>query len=108
MDVSMTQNQQSFYDLIMHLKTDRQKGLSETEAQQRLQIFGLNTVKRSTPPTFFRIFIAQFFSPLVYLLIISGIIIFFAEPMLKCPCAMPTLTLSTCALAAAELMKMQA
>jgi len=52
-----------------------EKGLSEKEAKERLEIYGFNEVK-TKEITFFDIFLRQFRSPFVYLLFIASLIAF--------------------------------
>lgn len=55
------------------LKTNR-NGLSENEAKQRLGKFGLNKLPEEKKLTGLKTFLKQFKSPLIYILIIAGII----------------------------------
>jgi Ca2+-transporting ATPase len=52
------------------------KGLSETEASRRLQVHGLNRIKAAKEKTVWEILLAQFLSPVIYLLIAASIISF--------------------------------
>jgi len=49
-------------------------GLSDTEAGDLLKKFGPNALPEKPPPSEFSIFVSQLKSPLVYILIISGVI----------------------------------
>ena len=51
-------------------------GLSNLDAQQRLEIFGLNVLPEKSRPTIFRIFLHQFLSPLIYILLVAGLVSF--------------------------------
>ncbi|MBN2015523.1 cation-transporting P-type ATPase [Candidatus Dojkabacteria bacterium] len=51
-----------------------EKGLDEEEAQQRLKTFGLNQIGRERKLTPVSIFLKQFRSPLVYILVIAGVL----------------------------------
>lgn len=54
-----------------------EKGLSSAEAKKRLQKFGHNVLPERPPPSDFIIFFSQFKSPLVYVLLIAGLITLF-------------------------------
>ena len=49
-------------------------GLSETEVARRREIFGENALPQKRPPTVLEIFLRQFTSPLIYVLLAAGII----------------------------------
>jgi len=55
-------------------KTELREGLTEKEARERLDKFGLNKLPREKPLSSIRIFLGQFQSPLIYILVIAGII----------------------------------
>lgn len=57
---------------------DVQKGLTQKEVDLRIKRDGFNTVKKDFGRSFLRIFFGQFHDPIVYLLIMSAGIIFFA------------------------------
>jgi len=61
------------------LKTDPKFGLSHKEVRERQKIFGLNKIKQPPPFSSFEIFINQFKNPLVYILILAGIVVLFLE-----------------------------
>ncbi len=68
--------QQSIESLEQNYKTDSTMGLSTNEAQERLRFHGTNELAHKAPPSIVRIFIRQFQSPLIYILLIAaGIII---------------------------------
>ncbi len=56
------------------LNTDFEKGLSENEAKNRQKIFGPNSFPEEKQSSAIRIFLEQFKSPLVYILLVAGII----------------------------------
>jgi len=58
------------------LKTDFKKGLSEKEVEIREEKFGLNKLPKAKALSKLKIFLSQFKSPLIYILIIAGIITF--------------------------------
>lgn len=59
--------------LLSALET-RPEGLSQSEAQARLLHYGRNALPRTTPPTVVTIFIRQFKSPLIYILLLAAFI----------------------------------
>lgn len=54
------------------LKTNLEKGLSEEEAVKRLTVFGANKFGRDEGPSLFSIFLRQFGSPLIVILLIAS------------------------------------
>lgn len=56
------------------LKTDPKEGLSEKEVEIRQKKFGLNKLPEEKPLPKVKIFLSQFQSPLVYILVIAGIV----------------------------------
>ena len=56
------------------LRTDIKRGLSEKEVQDRQTEFGLNKLPEEEPLSRLKIFLEQLRSPLIYILIIAGII----------------------------------
>jgi len=61
-------------EVVKLLKTDSTKGLSEKEVQTRQREFGKNLLPEEKPLSRLRIFLEQFRSPLIYILIIAGIV----------------------------------
>src|SRR5436190_18364523 len=57
-------------------KTDSNVGLSSKESKQKLQSEGPNSIPEIPPKTWFLIFLTQFQSPLIYVLLVAAIIIF--------------------------------
>lgn len=53
-----------------------QNGLSEQEAKERLLNHGRNIIPEIKPPGFFLIFLRQFQSPLIYILVVASLVIF--------------------------------
>lgn len=49
------------------------RGLDQAEADKRLSQFGLNTLPRAKVPGLFKIFLSQFASPLIYILVAAAI-----------------------------------
>ncbi|UZE93042.1 MAG: HAD-IC family P-type ATPase [Candidatus Nealsonbacteria bacterium] len=56
------------------LRTNIEKGLSEKEVKLSLKEFGKNELPKEKPLSRLRIFLEQFKSPLIYILLIAGII----------------------------------
>ena len=54
------------------LKSDTEKGLSHTEAKERLNHFGLNAIEEATKISSFKILLNQFKSPIVFLLLFAA------------------------------------
>ncbi len=50
------------------------RGLSREQVEERLREFGPNTLPERKPPTLFEITLHQFKSPLIYILLIAGVI----------------------------------
>lgn len=61
--------------LFSELKTSRE-GLPQAEAQERLKIYGFNVLPESKPDGYLRIFLRQFQSPLIYILLLVGAMVF--------------------------------
>ncbi len=53
------------------------RGLTSTEAKRRLEKFGPNVLPEKPPPSDFSIFVAQLKNPLVYILLVAGLVTFF-------------------------------
>lgn len=64
-------------EVIKNLKTDSIQGLSSDEVKLRLQKFGLNELPQPKNRSLISIFLHQFLSPLIYLLLIAASIAFF-------------------------------
>lgn len=73
----MNYYQQSIVTVIEHLKTNIETGLTQAEAQKRLKKYGYNVLPEVKHKTLFTIFLSQFTSPLIYILLIAAAIIFF-------------------------------
>ncbi len=74
----MKQNWHSFssHEVVEKLGTSVTTGLTEVEAQARLKKFGSNSLPENKRRSFLKIFIHQFQSPLIYLLVIAAGIAF--------------------------------
>lgn len=59
------------------LKTNSEKGLSENEVQKRRKEFGENSLPEEKSTSSFLILLRQFYSPLIFILVIAGAVTFF-------------------------------
>lgn len=50
------------------------EGLTDAEVARRREVFGANALPQRRPPTVFEVFLRQFTSPLIYVLLAAGII----------------------------------
>lgn len=64
-------------EVLSHFKVNPQKGLSFNEAEKRLKKYGLNQLQEIKKETVLSVFLRQFNSPLIYILILAGLIILF-------------------------------
>lgn len=69
----------SWQEAVRKQGSDLKKGLSEKEVERRLKKEGKNELPRAKPLPKTRIFLAQFKSPLVYILLMAGIITLFLK-----------------------------
>lgn len=72
--------QRSLDSIITHFSTDKKKGLSEKQVAQLLQQKGLNILPEGKQESWLSVFIRQFQSPLIYILLLAAVIIFFVGP----------------------------
>ena len=79
----MTDHYQIFWhtlksaDVISELKSNATIGLSQNEAKERLKRFGPNSLPEPKCRSILSIFLNQFLSPLIYLLLIATAIAYF-------------------------------
>src|SRR5258706_6270263 len=71
---SMESHAQSINDVVTEFQTHLEQGLSQTEAQKRLQKFGGNELKEKPRPGFLALLWDQFNNYLVIILIVAAII----------------------------------
>jgi len=64
-------------ETIKKLEANLQEGLTNKEALGRLQIYGPNKLPEEKPLSKLKIFLGQFKSPLIYILVLAGIITLF-------------------------------
>ncbi len=67
----------SWREVVEKLKSDSKQGLSEKEVKERREKFGRNLLPEEKPFSKLRIFLEQFKSPLIYILVIAGIVVLF-------------------------------
>lgn len=65
--------------VVKKLKTDKTKGLLREEIKARLEKFGKNKLPEEKPISSIRIFFEQFQSPLIYILVIAGVVTLFFQ-----------------------------
>ncbi|MFA5991523.1 MAG: HAD-IC family P-type ATPase [Candidatus Doudnabacteria bacterium] len=63
--------------LEQELKTNLAIGLSTAEAKIRLKTYGLNSLPENPPESWLAVFFRQFKSPLIYILVVCAVIIFY-------------------------------
>ncbi|MCX5924889.1 MAG: HAD-IC family P-type ATPase [Candidatus Dependentiae bacterium] len=68
--------QQTVQEVIQLYATDGERGLSEQEHQKRLRAYGPNIVPGVARKSWIFIFLSQFASPLIYILLIAAVLIF--------------------------------
>jgi len=67
----------SWEEVIKKLKSDPEKGLFLKDVKERKEKFGKNLLPKEKPLSKLRIILDQFRSPLIYILVIAGIIVLF-------------------------------
>jgi len=72
--------------VIKILESDAEKGLNAKEVETRQQRFGKNKLPEERPLSRLRIFFEQFRSPLIYILVIAGIITLIFKRLYRCHC----------------------
>jgi P-type Ca2+ transporter type 2C len=73
----MDWSEKSVQEVIQELKTDRERGLTEGQARERLLTYGLNKLPEVARVSWLFIFLRQFQSPLIYILLCAAALIFF-------------------------------
>ena len=63
--------------VIARLETNSTTGLTDQEAKKRLSLFGPNELPKKSAEPLYIIFLRQFQSPLIYILLAAAVIIFF-------------------------------
>ena len=67
-------------EVIKHFRSNAIYGLSEKEAEKRIFQYGQNKLKQDARDSWFKVFIRQFNNPLIYILLIAAVIIYFVGP----------------------------
>ena len=66
----------SLPDISKEMRTNIQNGISQAEALERLKVFGLNVIERPQRSPWLRIFLNQFKSPLILILLFASSVTF--------------------------------
>ena len=66
-------------DVFKALKSDHQDGLSTQEVEERLRLFGENSITAQKPVPAWKRFLLQFHNPLIYILLVATAVTFFLE-----------------------------
>jgi len=74
---SMNWSQKTVKSISQELQVDLQMGLSQKEAERRLGAFGPNKIPEKPRESWVSVFFRQFKSPLIYILLIAAVVIFF-------------------------------
>ena len=67
----------SWKEVVEKLESDSKGGLNQKEVEKRREKFGRNLLPEEKPLSRVRIFLEQFKSPLIYILVIAGIVVLF-------------------------------
>lgn len=67
----------SWREAIEKLKSDSKNGLDEKKVKERREKFGRNLLPEEKPLSKLKIFLEQFKSPLIYILVIAGVVVLF-------------------------------
>src|SRR6056297_2135914 len=67
---------QNVDEVLRSFKTDPEKGLSDDEAEKRLDTYGRNQLKKQKQKSLFEILIDQINNPIVYLLTAAAVLAF--------------------------------
>ncbi len=67
----------SWEEALKKIKTDPKKGLSEEAVKNQRKEFGKNLLPERKPLSKLKLFLEQFKSPLIYILVIAGIVVLF-------------------------------
>ena len=73
-----------FKEVAKVLRTNLQEGLSDIEVEKRKRAFGSNKLPEKKPISSFWLFLSQFKSPLVYILLIGAIVTFLFHEFTDC------------------------
>jgi len=73
----MNWSKKTIQDVVSAFTTNLNSGLSKEESKNRLHKFGPNVLPEKARDSWVRVFLRQFKSPLIYVLLIASVIIFF-------------------------------
>ena len=73
-----------FKEVAKVLRTDLEEGLSTSEVEKRKRAFGSNKLPAKKPISSFWLFLSQFKSPLVYILLIGAVVTFLFHEFTDC------------------------
>jgi magnesium-transporting ATPase (P-type) len=59
-------------DVLRELETDLERGLTQQEAERRLERYGPNAIQRRESDPWWRVLLGQFLDPLIYILLIAA------------------------------------
>ncbi len=83
-------------EVISHLQTSKKEGLSVEEASERQKAHGPNRLPPPKSASIFRLFLKQFFSPLIYLLFIAAFITFLIKEYSDALVVLAVVCLNSC------------
>lgn len=66
-------------DVFTALKSDHHEGLSHSEVEERLRLFGPNAITAQKPVQAWKRFLLQFHNPLIYILLVATLVTFFLK-----------------------------
>ncbi|MBE0505088.1 MAG: cation-transporting P-type ATPase [Marinospirillum sp.] len=66
-------------DVFEALKSDHHEGLSSSEVEERLRLFGSNSITAQKPVPAWKRFLLQFHNPLIYILLVATLVTFFLK-----------------------------
>lgn len=66
--ITRTPHHYSIDDILKHLASNKQTGLSTEEANRRQKVFGLNLMEKKKKKSILLVFIEQFLDPIIYIL----------------------------------------
>ena len=76
-DDVQTHHALAVHEVLLLLETDHRSGLDEPEARRRLELYGSNQLSSAPSASLFRMILRQLHNPLVYVLIVAGLVTLF-------------------------------
>ena len=73
-DSALAEPHTSEIEIVLSALDTSRHGLSRAEAADRHQLFGPNALPHTEPPSVFRVFLRQFSSPLIYVLVLAALV----------------------------------